>query len=307
MIKTYKPRTTAADMPSNDNKFFIRKQDGGYSPCIKGYPEHAHLTALSNCVAWAVGRTMEITGSTTNIIPNLNAEDIYNNSKLEKGAIPKNGAVACWKQGSLWNGNDGCGHVAVVEKVISGEEIITSESAYGGMCFYTKTRKKGTGNWGAGSNFKFLGFLYLPDDYEPEEFKKEFKVGDIVTFNGGYHYGSANATTASGGLRTKGEAKITVMSPNALHPYHLIGTKGSNVYGWVDKDTISENCEIKIGDVVMIEKDAPIYGTNNKFASWVYERKLFVREINKDRIVISIYDSGAITGAVDRKYLIKSK
>lgn len=315
MKKTFKPRITAADMPSNANKYFIRKADGGYSPCIKGSPTHAHLTALSNCVGWALGRVMEITGSKTSLLPNLNAEDIYNNSKLEKGQTPKYGAVACWKQGSLWNGNDGAGHVAVVEDIISDEEIITSESAYGGMCFYTKKRKKGTGNWGAGSNFKFLGFIYLPDEYIPEgkepepDPDPEFVTKEIVFFKGGKHYVSANSSISIGGTRTSGLAKVTLISKGSKHPYHLIGeTKGSNVYGWVDKDLVEkvkETEDLKVGDKVKMSKDAPVYGTTGKFAEWVYEKILYVRGIKGDRIVISVVEKGDITGAVDRKYLTK--
>ena len=167
MIK-YKPRLTAADMPANDNKYYIRKADGGVNPSIKGSPQHNFLTALSNCVGWVVGRTMEILQTETPVFAQYNAEDFYSASKFEKGQVPKPGSVACWSQGKTWDGKDGAGHVAVVEKIISDTEIITSESAYGGMSYYTKTRKKGSGNWGAGSNFTFLGFIYLPEECEPE-------------------------------------------------------------------------------------------------------------------------------------------
>ena len=64
------------------------------------------------------------------------------------------------------------------------------------------------------------------------------KVGTAVNFAGGKHYTSANA--ASGSAAKAGPAKITAVSANAKHPYHIIHTDGtSNVYGWVDASTVS--------------------------------------------------------------------
>ncbi len=272
MIK-YKPRLTAADMPENDNKYYIRKVDGGYSPCIKGNPQHKHLTALSNCVGWAIGRFMEILQTQTNPLPHLNAEDFYNNAKLPKGQAPKNGAVICWRKGKLWNGNDGAGHVAIVEKVISENEIITSESAYGGMAFYTKRRKKGNGNWGASANYQFMGFIYSPEECFPEEDTNTYspaentnslgniKIGDIVQFKGGSVYVSSTAKTANA---TKGASrcKVTVIYNKGTHKYHLVSEDGKGVFGWVNASDVTEITKpttsgpattIKIGDIVQFK------------------------------------------------------
>ena len=63
-------------------------------------------------------------------------------------------------------------------------------------------------------------------------------IGAVVNFAGGKHYTSANA--ASGSNAKAGPAKITAISANGKHPYHIIHTDAtSNVYGWVDADTIS--------------------------------------------------------------------
>lgn len=63
-------------------------------------------------------------------------------------------------------------------------------------------------------------------------------IGTVVNFAGGKHYTSANA--ASGSAAKAGPAKITAMSANAKHLYHIIHTDAtSNVYGWVDADAIS--------------------------------------------------------------------
>lgn len=60
------------------------------------------------------------------------------------------------------------------------------------------------------------------------------KVGDIVDFTGRVHYSNANAAT--GPACKPGKAKVTSISKNGKHPYHLIAVKGagSTVYGWVD-------------------------------------------------------------------------
>ena len=62
---------------------------------------------------------------------------------------------------------------------------------------------------------------------------------------------------------------------------------------------------LKEGDLVRMQKDAPVYEKDYKFSSWVYDSLLFVRDIVGDRIVVSIVASGPITGAVHRKYLTK--
>ena len=61
----------------------------------------------------------------------------------------------------------------------------------------------------------------------------------------------------------------------------------------------------KVGDKVKLQKGAPVYGKTTGFASWVYDSTLYVREISGSRVVISTTKTGAITGAVDKKYLTK--
>ena len=62
-------------------------------------------------------------------------------------------------------------------------------------------------------------------------------VGDVVYFKGGKHYVSSNGSL--GFTARPGNAKITRYIPGRKHPYHLIHTdKTSNVYGWVNADTI---------------------------------------------------------------------
>lgn len=62
---------------------------------------------------------------------------------------------------------------------------------------------------------------------------------------------------------------------------------------------------LNVGDKVTMQKNAPIYGKTTKFSSFVYDSILYVRQVDGDRIVVSTQKSGAITGAVDKKYLTK--
>lgn len=69
---------------------------------------------------------------------------------------------------------------------------------------------------------------------------KDYKVGDTVQFNGGYHYVSSTASNPTGSKCAAGPAKITVVAKGAKHPWHLIHTDSSSrVYGWVDDGTFS--------------------------------------------------------------------
>lgn len=94
----------------------------------------------------------------------VNAENFMSyKGNLETGMTPRVGACMVWQKGATLKGSDGAGHVAIVEKVISDTEIVTSESGWNAKnAFWTQTRKKGNGNWGQASGYKFLGFIYNP-------------------------------------------------------------------------------------------------------------------------------------------------
>ena len=152
--------------PSAGNKFYITKNAGGYSRCIVGKPTDSQCNVLSNCVGYACGRFNEIIGSMKYPYLNCNAENFIeraiNTYGLEIGQTPKAGAIMVWQKGSTLSGNDGAGHVAIVEKVIDANTVYTSESGYGGNAFWNSTRKNTNGRWGIGSGYTFRGFIYNP-------------------------------------------------------------------------------------------------------------------------------------------------
>lgn len=85
----------------------------------------------------------------------------------------------------------------------------------------------------------------------------KIKIGDIVQFKGGNVYGSSDIATATV-VKGKSRCKITNVSENGKHPYHLISEDKEGVYGWVNSKDVEENDAVKedktekfeIGDVV---------------------------------------------------------
>ena len=204
----FKMRTTR---PEAGNKYYITRANGGYSYAIKGSPTDSKCDVLSNCVGYAYGRFNEIGnwGYCKYLSP-VNAERFmeYNNTGIPVGQVPKLGAFMVLQGGPTKKGSDGVGHVAIVEKVISPTEIITSESGWGSRNpFWNATRKKGNGNWGAGAGYKFLGFIYNP----------AVKDDDTVDNDpmAGYGYGKTNSPLVN----------YTKISPNKTSPRnHVIDT-----------------------------------------------------------------------------------
>ena len=151
--------------PEAGNRYYIRKASGGYNGAIKGSPADPECDVLANCVGYAVGRFNEIGGwGSCKYLSPVNAENfIQYRGGLEVSQTPQPGACMVWQKGATLNDADGAGHVAIVEKVVSAAEVVTSESAYGGRAFWTQTRRKGSdGNWGQGSGYRFLGFILNP-------------------------------------------------------------------------------------------------------------------------------------------------
>ena len=277
------PRLTR---PEAGNKYYITKGNGGYSNAVKGQPTDSLCDVLSNCVGYAYGRFNEIGGyGKCKYLSPTNAENfIQHCGGLTVGQTPKLGACMVWRKGNSLSGSDGAGHVAIVEKIISDTQIVTSESGWNSSPFWTKTRNKGDGNWGAGTGYTFLGFIYNPavsDDSVvsgatvapgvtvapstsgnaavdfntsvPSDLLK-FEVGDIVEYTGNIHFTNARAT--SGPSCRPGKVKITARFPNGFHQYHVIAVAGggSSAYGWVDADKL-KGCDADNEDGITEKKD----------------------------------------------------
>ena len=168
-----------------NSKYYIRKAEGGWSPCIKGNNAYGLRpfpgSVLPNCVSWATGRmNQRLNIGYCKYLGNRNAKEFTIFAKqqgLMMGQDPIEGACMVW-------GGSGDGHVAIVEKVVDNDTVITSES---GWSYRAKpvvrelTRKRGSGNWG--QSYEFLCFIYAPG-HEPEPVPFQIytvKRGDNLT------------------------------------------------------------------------------------------------------------------------------
>ena len=151
--------------PKAGNKFYTTTSKGGYSQCIKGSPTDV-CDVLANCVGYACGRFNEIVGSMKYPYLNCNAENFIERAKSTYGlkvvSYPTLGGIMVWQKGATLNGNDGAGHVAIVEKIIDKNTIYTSESGYGSTAFWNSTRSNANGRWGLGSGYVFRGCIINP-------------------------------------------------------------------------------------------------------------------------------------------------
>lgn len=157
--------TARLTRPEAGNLYYNTKANGGYSDAIQGKPTDSGCDVLSNCVGYAYGRFNEIGGyGCMKYLRPVNAENfIQNAGGLTVSQTPQLGACMVWRKGATLSSSDGAGHVAIVEKVVSATQVITSESGYGvSTPFWTKTRTKGDGNWGGGTDYAFLGFILNP-------------------------------------------------------------------------------------------------------------------------------------------------
>ena len=151
--------------PSAGNKFYNNGNNGGYSWCINGNPTDKGCNVLANCVGYACGRFNEIIGSMKYKTLCCNAENFIERAKqagLQVVSYPTLGGIMVWQKGATLSGNDGAGHVAVVERIDSANQIYTSESGYGSSAFWNSIRKNNNGRWGLGNGYTFRGCIVNP-------------------------------------------------------------------------------------------------------------------------------------------------
>ena len=229
--------------PTEGNKYFIRKANGGYSTCIQGKPTDSQCNVLANCVGYACGAYNEELGlGYEKYHLNCNAENFIERaiaSGLSVLSKPVVGSILCWEGvGSL------AGHVAIVIEVINDNCIRTAESGYGSSRpFWITTRYNNNGRWGLNANYKTRGFIINPNyPYNPTPKPQptptpaptpsdKFNVGDKVVINGAL-YISSNAASPAGSISNK-VTNITRKNPGSAHPYNTTGD-----LGWMNESDI---------------------------------------------------------------------
>lgn len=203
-MATFKPRMTA---PSSGDKHWIHYTKGGYATACMINEKNGDV--LANCVGYNNGRILEIMGKKEADwkIPVCNAEDCLDQAKkagYKTGTTPKLGASIVWSKGKKGNGNDGCGHIMVVEEIKSNGDIVCSGSNYGGTRFYTGTYTKAS-NYKFGSSYKFEGFIYYGYEFDAPKTDDSkntttttIKAGQKVVLNNTPCYNSESDKTPSG-------------------------------------------------------------------------------------------------------------
>lgn len=169
-----------------------------------------------------------------------NAENFIEKAKnygLQVVPYPTLGGIMVWQKGSL-SSRDGAGHVAIVERIDSANQIYTSESSYGGSAFYNATRTNNNGRWGMGSAYAFRGCIVNP------------AIGDIhyVEPSKLTTYTVQAGDTLSGiaskyGTTYQELARINnIANPNVIYPGQVIKINGGTVekiYTVKSGDTLS--------------------------------------------------------------------
>ena len=164
--------------PKN-NKYYIRKPQGGLSDAVFGKPVIKGANVLCNCVGYANSRFNEIWND-----PDLegivkpfhvqlvcNAENFIESAKrqgLKISKTPIQGGIMVWQRGATLGGGDGAGHVAVVERVYEDGSILTSESGWDAWAFKTVRRFNTNGRWGQSDAYKFRGCIINPSVKNPQ-------------------------------------------------------------------------------------------------------------------------------------------
>lgn len=279
--------TMRTTKPGKGNKYYIRKAQGGYSNAIYGSPTDSECNVLANCVGYAYGRFNEIGnyGYCKYLAP-VNAENFMQyKGSCKVGTTPKVGACMVWEgKGSL------AGHVAIVEKVIDNNTVYTSESGYGSSKpFWNQTRRKGSnGRWGCSSNYTFKGFIYNP----------AVKDEPVVTPTKSTDELAKEVIAGKWGNGTDRKNRLTAAGYN----YSTVQTRVNEM---LSGKTSSSSSTFVVGDKVRLASNATYYD-GKTIPTWVKNSVLYAREIRGDRVVISTLRSGAITGAVNKKFLTKA-
>lgn len=194
---TFISRLIAPVVNSNDIEsdiLWLSTTVGGLNP----FSVKNNGDTLPNSAAYAWGRFYEILGQEPKLSTGNPAQWYLNTSDgYTRGLAPNLGAIVCWQ------GSDG--HVAIIEQINDDGSIITSESDSSNYWKLT-TRTNTDGNWGAGSNYKFQGFIYNP------KITASGVVGDYV---------ANNQVISKNAFLTESEMKI-----NARYIWQYLGSRG---------------------------------------------------------------------------------
>lgn len=258
--------------PKAGNKFYITTSRGGYSQCIQGSPTDANCNVLANCVGYACGRFNEIIGSMKYPYLNCNAENFIERAKGTYGLTvvpyPTLGGIMVWQKGGTLSGNDGAGHVAIVEKIIDKNTIYTSESGYGSSAFWNSTRSNSNGRWGLGSGYTFRGCIVNP------------AIGDV--------HAPTPSTPVSGDVDQLARDVINGKYGNGDARRQALGDRYAEV-------------QARVNEILNGGGSKPVAKSNEEIANEVIQGKWGNGDDRKKRLTEAGYNYSIIQGIVNNK------
>lgn len=127
-----------------------------------------------------------------------------------------------------------------------------------------------------------------------------------ITSDNGVNIRAGASTTKKilGAVPYNTTLKVTKQTSGNGYTWGLITYNG--VTGWIALEytkKVETTVTFKKGDKVKVKTGAVVYGTNQKFSSFVYNTTYQIMEISGNRVVIGI--NGQVTSAIDKKYLTK--
>ena len=101
--------------------------------------------------------------------------------------------------------------------------------------------------------------------------------------------------------------KYNIKIENVIRHYDVTGKRCPEPYvnaaKWAGfKNMLITTSKIEVGDKVKLTSGATYYD-GKSIPAWVKLKTLYVRSMNGDRVVVSTQRTGAVTGAVHKKYL----
>lgn len=156
------PKRTVA--PTKTEKWF-----GDHNPWLGG--AYDMFKNKGNCTNFAYCEMSRLMGKQSKL-PTFNAycssgKNWYDNcpKTFKKGKTPKLGAVIVYK-----HKGKNSGHVAIVQEIKSNGDLVLSMSGWKSFIWKTRTVKKSDGY--VYSDYKLLGFVYCPVEFENEQVVK---------------------------------------------------------------------------------------------------------------------------------------
>lgn len=196
-----------------------------------------------------------------------------------------------------------------VDKISSHHESYLA--GYGGNhgdCDHWLKRFGKTMDWFRAEVQKLLDADQKPSTPATSQPATTFKAGDVVKITGSTYYSGKAIPSwvkAKNWIVKSVSGDRVVIDKSQDGANAICSPVKASSLALVSGGSAPVSSTLAVGDKVRMQAGAPVYGKTSTFASWVYNSTLYVREINGSRVVISTLKTGAVTGAVDKKYLTK--